>query len=323
MDHSSPKTDLPTRRLGKSDLAISVVGLGCNNFGEPLDFDETAAVLEQALAAGVTFFDTADIYGEYGGSERLMGEALEGRRDELILASKFGMEMVGDRVPNHPRGSRDYIRWAVAGSLERLRTDRIDFYQYHEPDGRTPIAETLRALAELIEEGVVGAIGCSNFDAGELEQAERVAAAEGLPRFESVQNHYSLLERGIEGEVVPTCERLGISVIPYFPLENGLLTGKYKRGVAPPAGTRLAVEGSATEEQFDVVEALEAYAAARSLAPVEVAIGGLAAQPGVASVIAGATKPEQVRANVAALRWSPSSEDLIELDRIAPTPRAR
>ena len=324
MSLQSPPTSLPTRRLGDSELEVSAVGLGCNNFGGRLGLEETAAVLEAALAAGVTFFDTADIYGGGGGSERLMGEALEGRRDAYVLTTKFGMEMRGaeaESAPRAPRGSREYMRWAVEGSLRRLRTDRIDLYQYHEPDGVTPIAETLAAMGELVSEGVVTAIGCSNFDADELEEADRVAREQGLPRFVTLQNHYSLLERGIEAEVAPACERLGVSILPFFPLESGLLTGKYKRGESGPEGTRLAGDNPGTAAQFDVVEAIEAFAAERGIEPIDVAIAGLLAQPAVASVIAGATSPEQVRANVGTLRWTPSAEDLAELDRIAPTPR--
>jgi aryl-alcohol dehydrogenase-like predicted oxidoreductase len=314
---------LPTRHLGDSPLEVTVVGLGCNNFGRRLDGDGTAAVLEAALAAGINFFDTADIYAGAGASEQLMGKALRGRREEYVLATKFGMEMSGaEGVPDVPRGSREYIRWAVAGSLERLGIDRIDLYQYHEPDGVTPIAETLEALDELVREGTVTAVGCSNFSAAELEDADRVARERGLARFVSLQNHYSLLERGIEAEVAPTCERLGVSILPFFPLEKGLLSGKYRRGEPAPAGTRLAGGGEvAGAEQFDLIEAIEAFAAERGITTIDVAIAGLAAQPAVASVIAGATKPEQVEANVAALRWQPSAEDLAELDRIAPTPR--
>jgi aryl-alcohol dehydrogenase-like predicted oxidoreductase len=325
MSSQSPVTTLPTRRLGDSALEVSAVGLGCNNFGGRIGLEETGAVLEECLAAGVTLFDTADIYGGGGGSEALMGEVLEGRRDEYVLATKFGMEMKGaeaESAPAAPRGSREYIRWAVEGSLRRLRTDRIDLYQYHEPDGVTPIAETLATLGELVGEGTVTAIGCSNFSAAELEEAERVARAEGLPRFVTLQNHYSLLEREIEAEVAPACERLGVSILPFYPLERGLLTGKYKRGQDAPEGTRLAGSTPGTDAQFDVVEAIEALAAERGIEPIDVAIAGLLAQPAVASVIAGATKPEQVRANVATLGWTPSAEDLAELDRIAPTPRA-
>jgi aryl-alcohol dehydrogenase-like predicted oxidoreductase len=322
MSTGTPATQLPTRRLGDSELEASVVGLGCNNFGRRLDLEGTAAVLEAALDAGITFFDTADIYGGAGASEELMGRALEGRRDDYLIATKFGMEMDGaEGVPEAPRGSREYIRWAVEGSLRRLRTDRIDLYQYHEPDGRTPIAETLAALDELVREGVARAIGCSNFSAGELEEADRVAREGGLARFVTLQNEYSLLERGIEAEVGPACERLGVSILPYFPLASGLLTGKYRRGEEAPAGSRLAGSTPGSEEQFEVVEALRGFAEERGIGMIDVAIGGLAAQPAVASVIAGATKPEQVRSNVGATSWEPSAEDLAELDRIAPTPR--
>jgi aryl-alcohol dehydrogenase-like predicted oxidoreductase len=322
MSAGIPATQLPTRRLGDSELEVSVVGLGCNNFGRRLDLEGTAAVLEAALDAGITFFDTADIYGGGGASEELMGEALQGRRDGYLIATKFGMEMEGvEGVPEAPRGSREYIRWAVEGSLRRLRIDRIDLYQYHEPDGRTPIAETLAALDELVREGVVTAVGCSNFSAAELDEADRVAGERGLARFVTLQNEYSLLERGIEAEVAPACERLGVSILPYFPLASGLLTGKYRRGEEGPAGSRLAGSAPGTKEQFEVVEGLRGYAEARGIEMIDVAIGGLAAQPGVASVFAGATKPDQVRSNVGAARWEPSEEDLAELDRIAPSPR--
>jgi aryl-alcohol dehydrogenase-like predicted oxidoreductase len=319
MTAAGPKTILPTRRLGHSELEVSVVGLGCNNFGRRIDLEATAAVVEAALGAGITFFDTADIYGEGGGSERLMGEVLEGRRSEFLIATKFGMEMHGvEGAPDAPRGSRDYVRWAIEGSLRRLRMDRIDLYQYHQPDGVTPVVETLAALAELVEEGLVRAIGCSNVSAAQIEEAERAAREKELPRFETVQNEYSLLERKIEAEVLPACERLGLSILPYFPLAHGLLTGKYRRGVPGPGGSRLASgEPAADDAKFDVVEALEAFAAACGVGILDVAIAGLAAQPAVGSVIAGATRPEQVAANVAALRWQPSPADLEELDRIA------
>jgi aryl-alcohol dehydrogenase-like predicted oxidoreductase len=322
MTDKSPSTPLPTRKLGDSGLEVSVVGLGCNNFGGRLGAEGTAAVLETALDAGITFFDTADIYGGAGASERLMGEALAGRRDEYVIATKFGWEMSGaEGVPDAPRGSREYIRWAVEGSLQRLRVERIDLYQYHRPDGVTPIEETLAALDELVREDIVAAIGCSNVSVAELEAAERVSRERGLARFVSVQNEYSLLERGIEIEIAPACERLGVSILPFFPLAKGLLSGKYRRGERAPQGTRLAGSEAGSDAQFDVVEALERFAAERGIGLVDVAIAGLAAQPAVASVIAGATRPEQVRANVAALRWQPSAEDLAELDRIAPTAR--
>jgi aryl-alcohol dehydrogenase-like predicted oxidoreductase len=314
--------ELPKRRLGDSELEVSVVGLGCNNFGKRLDLDGTAAVLNAALEAGITLFDTADVYGE-GESERLMGEVLAGRRDEYVLATKFGWELSETDAPDAPRGTREYIRWAIEGSLKRLRVEKIDLYQYHHPDGVTPIEETLGALDELVREGLVDAIGCSNFSAAELEEADRIARERGQARFVTLQNQYSLLERGIEAEVAPTCERLGVSILPFFPLASGLLTGKYRRNAPGPEGSRLSErEQAGSDEQFDVVEALEAFAESRGTGILDVGIAGLAAQPAVASVIAGATKPEQIAANVGALEWQPTEADLAELDRVAPTPRA-
>jgi aryl-alcohol dehydrogenase-like predicted oxidoreductase len=314
--------ELPQRRLGDSELEVSAVGLGCNNFGKRLDLDGTVAVLDAALQAGVTLFDTADIYGG-GDSERLMGEALEGRRDEYVLATKFGMDAHDANAPEVPRGSREYIRWAIEGSLKRLRVEKIDLYQYHQPDGVTPLEQTLAALDELVREGLVGAIGCSNFSAAQLEQADRIARDRGQARFVTLQNQYSLLEREIEAEVAPACERLNVSILPFFPLASGLLTGKYRRGEPGPEGSRLSSrEQAGSDEQFDVIEGLEVFAETRGVGILDIAIAGLAAQPAVASVIAGATKPEQVSANVAALSWQPSEADLAELDRIAPTPRA-
>jgi len=313
--------ELPKRRLGDSELEVSIVGLGCNNFGKRLDLDGTAAVLEAALDSGINFFDTADIYGGTG-SERLMGEALEGRRDEYVLATKFGWETSEEDAPDAPGGSREYIRWAVEKSLQRLRIERIDLYQYHKPDRVTPLEETLAALDELVREGIVTAIGCSNFSAAQLEAADRIARERGLARFVTLQNEYSLLERGIEAEVAPACERLGVSLLPFFPLASGLLTGKYRRGEAGPEGARLSGrEAAGSDAQFAVVEALEGFAEERGIGVLDVAIAGLAAQPAVASVIAGATKPEQIAANVKAIEWQPSEADLAELDRIAPTPR--
>jgi aryl-alcohol dehydrogenase-like predicted oxidoreductase len=312
--------DLPQRQLG--GLSVSAVGLGCNNFGRRVDLDGTRAVVDAALDAGVTFFDTADVYGNAGGSETLLGEVLKGRRDQVVLATKFGMDM-GDNGPSvRPRGSRAYIREAIDGSLRRLQTDVIDLYQYHRPDGETHIEETLGALDELVKAGKVRYIGCSNFSAVELDEAAAAAREIGLTSFVSLQNEYSLLKREIEADVIPKCEQLDVGVLPYFPLAMGLLTGKYRRGEQAPEGTRLADRPEvANDETFDRLEAADEFARERGIELLDVAIAGLAAQPMVASVIAGATKPEQVRANAAAMRWSPSDDDLRELDRIFPTPR--
>jgi aryl-alcohol dehydrogenase-like predicted oxidoreductase len=288
---------LPTRTLGHSGLEVSVVGLGCNNFGRRLELDATRHVVDAALDAGVTFFDTADVYGR-GASEEQLGQVLDGRRDSVVLATKFGMDM-GDG--KGPRGSRDYIRQAVEASLRRLRSDVIDVYWYHAPDGVTPIAETLSALDELVNAGRVRAIGASNFSAAQIEEADRVASENGLTRFTAVQNEYSLLVRDAERDVLPTCERLGLGFVPYFPLASGLLTGKYRRGEDAPAGTRLAGRPRvATDEQFDALQELEREADERGLSLLQLAFRGLLDRPVVSSVIAGATKPDQIRANAAA-----------------------
>ena len=309
--------NLPTRPLGDSGLEVSVVGLGCNNFGRRVDLDGTRAVVDAALAEGVSFFDTADIYGR-GASEELLGQVLDGRREQVVLATKFGMDM-GDG--KGPRGAPDYIRQAVAASLRRLRTDVIDVYWYHQPDGQTPISDTLEALDELVRAGTVRAIGASNFSADQLDEADAVSRERGLARFIAVQNEYSLLVREAEREVLPTCERLGLGFVPYFPLASGLLTGKYRRGAAGPAGARLSGRSRiASDEQFDLIDALEHFARARAVSLIEIAIGALIARPVVSSVIAGATKPGQVRANARAAQWTPSEDDLAALDAVlAPT----
>jgi aryl-alcohol dehydrogenase-like predicted oxidoreductase len=290
--------------LGRSDLTVSAVGLGCNNFGRRLDRAGTRAVIDAALDAGITFFDTADVYGGDGASERLIGEALAGRRDRVVLATKFGMAMSGDS--GQPRGSRAYARRALDASLERLRTDHVDLLYSHEPDGVTPLAETLGALAELADEGRIRAFGVSNLDAAQL----REAAAVGDPRLAALQNEYSLLERDAERELLPLCRRHGIGFVPYFPLARGMLTGKFRRGEPPPAGSRMADRPDLlTAAVFDRLEALEAFASERGHTLLELAFAGLAAQPGVASVIAGAMSPEQVAANAAAGAWELSAED--------------
>jgi len=305
------------RQLGRSGLTVSVVGLGCNNFGTRCDARATRAVVEAGLEAGVTLFDTADVYGNRGGSETLLGQALGARRDEVVLASKFGANMGGP--PEEARGSRRYVRRAVEASLGRLGTDHLDLYQQHVPDPRTPLEETLAALDELVADGKVRYVGTSNFAGWQIAEADWIARTEHLTRFVSAQNQYNLLERDLEYEVTPACERYGVGILPYFPLANGLLTGKYRRGEPAPAGTRLAGRpGVLTDEVFDRLDALEKYGVERGRTLLEVAVAGLAAQPAVGSVIAGATRPDQVRANAAAAEWEPTPEDLIELAKLAP-----
>jgi aryl-alcohol dehydrogenase-like predicted oxidoreductase len=308
-------SDLPTRPLGTSGIQVSVVGLGCNNFGRRVDLARARAVVDAALDEGVTFFDTADIYGGGGRSEELLGVLLEGRRDQVVLATKFGMDMGDGRGP---RGSHDYIRRAVEASLRRLRTDVIDVYWYHQPDGVTPIADTLETLDGLVQAGTVRAIGASNFSAEQIEEADAVAREHSFARFVAIQNEYSLLVRDAERDVLPACERLGLGFVPYFPLASGLLTGKYRRGEPAPEGTRLAGRDRlASDQQFDLIEALEQFARERGIALLDVAIGALLARPVVCSVIAGATRPAQVQANAHAARWTPSAHDLAQLSELA------
>jgi len=303
-----------TRRLGADGPEVSVVGLGCNNFGMRVDLEGTRAVVDAALDAGVTLLDTADIYGGQGGSEEFLGEVLAGRRDRVVLATKFGGDM-GDGT--EARGSRPYVRKAIEASLQRLRTDYLDLYQYHTPDRVTPFEETFGALDELVREGKARYAGHSNLDAPQVEEADALARERGFARPVSAQNNYSLLRRDAEAALLPTCERLGTGVLPYFPLASGLLTGKYRRGEPRPEGTRLSGrEEVFTDETFDRLEALERYAAERNVTLLQVAIGGLLAQPALTSVIAGATKPEQVRANVAAGEWEPTPDDLVALNAL-------
>lgn len=305
------------RQLGDSGLTVSTVGLGCNNFGRRMDQEATNAVVRAALDAGVTLFDTADIYGQ-GQSEELLGRALGSERENVVVATKFGMDMQGANGPDWGvRGSRRYIRKAVEASLSRLGTDWIDLYQFHAPDPITPIEETLAALDELVREGKVRYLGNSNFAGWQIVDADWAARVGGTERFISAQNEYSLLEREVEDEVVPACEHVGLGLLPFFPLSSGLLTGKYHRGQAAAEGTRLAgSDDRLANADWDTIEALEAYAAERDLTILDVAMGGLAAQPAVASVIAGATKPEQIKANVAAGLWEPTAEDLVALDAV-------
>jgi aryl-alcohol dehydrogenase-like predicted oxidoreductase len=293
--------------LDGSDLVVSRVGLGCNNFGGRLDLERTREVVDAALDVGVTFFDTADVYGNRGGSERLLGEVLAGRRDRVVLATKFGNDM-GDG----PNGSADYAGRALRASLERLRTDRVDLFYYHRPDGKTPLAETLGAMQELVQGGLTRAIGCSNFSAEQLAEADELARANGGPRFVAVQNHYSLLERDAEETELSEARRLGVAFVPYFPLASGLLTGKYRRGEPVPEGTRLAGR-EIDDEQFERIEQLEAFASERGHTLLELAIAALASQPGIPTVIAGATSTAQVCANAAAADWQLSPEDLAAL----------
>jgi aryl-alcohol dehydrogenase-like predicted oxidoreductase len=291
--------------LGKSGLRVSRVGLGCNNFGGRIGFEETRAVVEAALEAGITFFDTAEVYGNGGESERMLGELLQGRRDQVVLATKFAHGGEGE-------GNAENVRSAIAGSLERLRTDYVDLYYLHRPDSTTPIGETLRALDSLVQQGTVRAIGCSNFSAEQLAEADRVARELGTVRFTVLQNQYSLLARGDDAEVVPLCLELGVGYVPYFPLASGLLTGKYRRGEPAPEGTRLAGR-EIEDERLARVERLTAFAEERGRTILELAVSALASTPGMTSVIAGATKPEQVRANVAAGDWRLSSDELAAL----------
>jgi aryl-alcohol dehydrogenase-like predicted oxidoreductase len=298
-------------RVVAPGLTVSVVGIGCNNFGWRLDAAATRAVVDEAIDAGITLFDTAESYGD-GQSEEYLGRAIAGRRDRVVIATKFGWGR-GLEDTSLARGHPDYVRKAIEGSLTRLGTDYVDLYQYHRPDNVTPVEETLGAMDELVRAGKVRHIGSSNFSAPQVEEADAVSAARELARFVTAQNRYSWLERGAEDELIPALERLGIALIPYFPLASGLLTGKYRRGAPEPQGTRLSGRLEVSAEQWSTIEALEAFAQARGLALLDVAIGGLAAQPTVCSVIAGAMTPGQVRANAAAGAWEPSAADLAEL----------
>ena len=314
-------SEMSYRRLGASGLLVSVVGLGCNNFGRKLDADQTRAVVDAAIDAGITLFDTADIYGTpHGASEEFLGAALKGRRDEIVLATKFGMNMEGlNGNDRGVRGSRSYIIRAVESSLRRLETDHLDLYQMHEPDPGTPIDETLAALDDLVRSGKVRYLGNSNFAGWQIADADWTARAAGQTPFISAQNQYSLLERGVETEVVPACEQYGLGLLPFFPLNSGLLSGKYRRGERPAEGTRLAqdryqrwIDGA----DWDTIEALTAFGSDRDHSLLDVAIAGLAARPAVTSVIAGATTPDQVRQNVAAGSWELSPADAAALDEI-------
>jgi len=314
--------DMSYRRLGGSGLAVSVVGIGCNSFGRKIDAAATRAVVDAAIDCGINLFDTADVYGDpHGASEEFLGAALtaNGKRDHVVVATKFGADMEGANGPDWgARGSRRYVMRAVEASLRRLGTDHIDLYQMHLPDPDTPIDETLSVLDDLVRAGKVRYVGSSNFLGWQVADAAWVAQTSHLTPFVGAQNEYSLLHRSAEHDLVPACERFGVGLLPYFPLASGLLTGKYHRDTIPP-GSRLAQDRWAAylaKAPWDVLEKIEVYARERSLSMLEVAIGALAAKPTVASVIAGATTPDQVRANAAAVAWSPSAEDLAELDDI-------
>jgi aryl-alcohol dehydrogenase-like predicted oxidoreductase len=309
------------RALGNSGLVVSVVGLGCNNFGFRLDAARTAAVVDAAIEVGITLLDTADTYGGSGRSEEILGEVLAGRREQVVLATKFGNQStdMGYGPAAGAKGGRAYIRRAVQNSLRRLRTDYIDLYQIHNPDPVTPIDETLAALTELVQAGHVRYFGHSNFSAVQLATAAAAAGELRSLPFISAQNHWSLLERRVETDVVPAALQFGLGVLPYFPLANGLLTGKVRRGQAPPEGSRLAARaGYITEDKLDKVEGLAEWAQQHGRSLLEVSVGGLAALPGCTSVIAGATSAEQVRANAAAGDWVPTADELAEIDKIVP-----
>jgi aryl-alcohol dehydrogenase-like predicted oxidoreductase len=315
------------RTLGDSGLLVSVVGLGCNNFGGRLDTAQTRAVVDAAVDEGITLLDTAETYGGGGASELALGEALRSRRDKVVLATKFGSQGgdMGYGPAAGARAGRNYIKIAVEQSLTRLRTDYIDLYQLHTPDPITPIDETLAALDDLVTEGKVRYLGHSNFTGWQIADAAHSAAASGCTPFISAQNHWSLLERGAEREVVPAAQHFGVGLLPYFPLANGLLTGKIRRGQDVPANTRLSEPrraGYVTDAKLDKVESLIAWGQEQGVSILDIAVGGLAAQPGCASVIAGATSAGQVKANAAAGEWEPTAEQLEAIDKMVPPPGA-
>lgn len=307
---------METRKI--ASLEVSVVGLGTNNFGMGMAEDDVKPVVDAAIEAGINFFDTADAYGE---SEVRLGKALGRRRDDVLIATKFGSP-VRD-LPDSGGAAPDYLRSAVERSLTQLGTDRIDLYQLHRPDASTPIADTLGVLDELVKAGKVREIGCSNFSAEQITEAESVLGP-GAAHFVSVQNHYNLLNRGDEGNAIPECEKRDLAYLPFFPLASGMLTGKYRRGVEPEEGTRLQrmarMASVLNDENFDVVEALTAWAEAHDHTLLDLAFAWLIAKPAVVSVIAGATKVSQVTSNVAAGEWRLSPDEVAEVDAIAPQP---
>ena len=307
------------RRLGNSGLKVSSVGLGCNNFGMRIDAEQTRAVVHRALDEGITLFDTADIYGNRGGSEELLGKALGARRREVVVATKFGMAM-GDGPYLHGASYR-YIMAAADASLKRLGTDYIDLYQIHVADPETPQYETLEALNDLVRAGKVRYIGNSNFSAWQTVDALWISRSRGFASYVSAQNQYNLLDRRIERELIPACREFGVGILPYFPLASGFLTGKYKRGAEPPKGTRLSLvqrlaQQALTDENFATLERLDQFARSREHTILELAVGWLASQPQVASVISGATSPDQVAQNVKAGNWKLSPEELAVVDKL-------
>ncbi|MGA2872296.1 MAG: aldo/keto reductase [Candidatus Dormibacteria bacterium] len=312
------RAGLGRRQLGVAGPSVSVVGLGTNNFGRRMPEEAVRPVVDAALEEGVNLFDSADTYGA-GESERLLGRALRGRRDQALIATKFGMPRAGED-PSQRRGSPAYIRASVEASLRRLDVEVIDLYQMHQPDPATPIAETLGTLHQLVEEGKVRWIGCSNFAGWQVVDAHWTAQSLGLTEFVSAQDEYSLLHRDIERELLPALSHLGMGLLPYFPLASGMLTGKYRRGRPAPPGTRLADGQFAAvltdPHHFDVIEALERFAGEREISLLQVAVGALLGRSQVSSVIAGATQPEQVVANVKAASWIATGADWAELDRI-------
>jgi aryl-alcohol dehydrogenase-like predicted oxidoreductase len=314
------------KQLGVSGLTVSVLGLGCNNFSARVDQTTANAIVHACLEEGVNFFDTSDYYGD---SEVYLGNTLRGRRDHAVISTKFGIDRGGHIAPAwEAPGSRRFIRRAVESSLRRLGTDYIDLYQQHVPDPRTPLEETMTVLDELVREGKVRYIGCSNLPAWRVADAQWIARNSGGARFVSSQSPYNLLERGIEAQLVPACLQFGMGVIAYFPLANGLLSGKYRRGEPPPEGARLTdmavpwrvgppkAADQLSEDNFSRIEAIDRFAKERGATLLEVALGGLVERPGVASAIAGASRPEQVLANAAAADWIPSVDDLNDLDRL-------
>ena len=311
-------TAMKLRNLGKSGLLVSEVGLGCNNFGMRVDLEGSRKVIDKAIDLGITLFDTADIYGNAGGSETILGEVLGNRRKDIVLATKFGMQM--DTDGKQKGGSRRYIMSAVEASLSRLKTDHIDLYQLHAPDELAPMEETLRALDDLITQGKVRYIGCSNVPAWQVADSQWISKSLGINKFVSCQDEYSLLARDVEKELVPATEAYGLGILPYFPLASGLLTGKYKRNLLPE-GTRFAASERArdrymTEANWKLVESLEAFVQAHGKTMLELAFSWLASKPTVSSVIAGATKPEQVEMNAAAISWELTTDELAEIEGI-------